>query len=270
MSFPPLSRLHLTGIIATLCLSLSAHAMAAPLLYETFEGLTNGQISGQSSWILGSGGDAALSQVVEDTDVAYSSPKFLSLVGSNGISANVLYALPSPPTLTDTTHNHLQFFFRADNAQDGSKTELYFNLHGNAGAGRIIEAYIDFTNSRIYLTTNAAPGSYNTRIDLGDALAAGMWYQLDAVLTPSDHTLALSITDTSSSTTLMSGEYAFQNTSLEYNHLHAIQFMTNANGRLDWQIDNLLIFDPIPEPSAMALLLPLAVGSIAFRCYRKR
>ncbi len=252
-----------------LTLLLPHKALATPLVSETFEALNNGIIAGQPGWLLGSGGNTNLAQVVEDASKAFSTPKFLNLVGSNGSSANVARYFPTGKTLSDSSDNHLQFYFRTDNAQSGSKTHLYFTLHGNAGAGRIIEGFINFNTSRISLTTAAASNTFNTTVNLSATLETGKWYLFDAVLTPSDSTYLLNITDTTTSASLLSGQYSFQNTALEFDHLHGLQLSTNTNGRLDWQIDSLSVATAIPEPGTAALLLPVLAGSATLALRRK-
>lgn len=253
-------------------LLLPVRASSAPLAIDTFDSYNNATVVGQGTWLNSSGGDTTLALVTQSA-AAYSAPNYLKLVGNTGKSAAVMMSLPTPRTLTDTNHNHLQFYFQADNASSGNKTYLYFNLFGTSGvaqtAGRILEGFIDFTNSRIGLTTNTSSGQYNTLQSLASPLEAGSWYLFDAVLEPSASTFELNITNATTGTSFLSGNFSFQNTALSFDRLHGLQFMTNTNGRLDWGVDSIAISSAIPEPATVALMIPVVAGA-ALCLYRRR
>lgn len=247
------------GLLALTVSLLTALSTApAQILYsQNFDTLNNGTLVGQDGWSLYSGNSSSAT-IVEDASVAVSSPKFLNIAGDTGNTTRV-YRQFSLNTLTDSNNNHLSFYFSPSNPQSGAKNALYLTVYGNTGAGedKILEASIDYTDSKVYLSTGG--GSYNTTVSLSSSLAAEDWYLFDAVFKPSTSTIDLTITNDSNNI-IGSGTYSFAGNSGNVSEVYRMDFFNNTNGRLDWHIDNLSI---IPEPATLGFLglgIVLAIG----------
>ncbi len=196
------------------------------------------------------------------------SPNYLKIAGQTGSSVDLRARSPFPAgaNLTDQSNNHLQFYFRPDNAstETGNKTGLYILLYGNQGSERILEAQLQFAASRISLTNNAAKDSYNTLVSFDAPLVEGSWYLFDLVILPSISSYRLTITDAETSAQLMSGTYLFQTTSLPITRIHGLDLRTNVNGRLDWYMDDLSITS-IPEPAAVVYLSLMGLALLIWK-----
>lgn len=263
MKYSPLAKLLCSGLLLLLS---GLNGQASVLFEQNFEGLENGKISGQAGWTTPAGGDS-LALVVEDAQIAHSPSKYLKLVGQTGSMVDLRARNLSPgATLSDTTDNHFQFYFRPDNAstEPGNKAHLNIILYGNQGAERILEAQIQFAVSRIALTNNASRDSFNTTLSLSAPLQEGNWYLFDLVMTPSTSSYKLTITDAETSGELLSGTYLFQTTSVPITRVLGFDLKTNANGRLDWYVDDISITS-IPEPASLLSLSLAALGLLLWK-----
>lgn len=205
---------------------------------QNFDMLTSGTFEGQDGWEL-TDEYQSLAQVIEDTSIAISPPKFLNIAGKSGTQTRI-WRLLGTNNFSDLEDCCLSFNFSPENPQYGAKNSLYLKVFGNNGS---IEDYIlyfaiDFETSKIIISSKGGD-SFNASLKL-PSLVAGDWYLLRAVLKPSNSTCELTIKD-STDNIIGSGTYSFAGTSETISNIYRIDFFNNINGRLDWRIDNLVI-----------------------------